>query len=669
MPIESHKSSALRAGLKELFFFSLIAAFVLAVNASIISWDLMYPEQPLIYIANQQIHSLRDLFNIYSHPKMLDIFSIPFFRPSGHFLIYQILTPLLGWHNTRALLIVNFLFLAGIGYLLLKLYALLFPGYKIGGYIAFGIYLMHPSLILSRLILLHFEFAYIFFTLLSVYCFALFCSRARTTSYSLLAGALLCYGISITFKEPALMLGPVLALYYCFSIDRGDTTLRTFLYRLFCRSQNLEIIATLGIITLSAAIYLTLPWPNLNFKHPLAAVITSKERIAALQEFARIIFAIPTHFASFKTIYHPQMTWRILVFPTPLCFVMWMFYGLLGLTSVLLIARGKNTAIKKSLLFLGCSALLFMILPIQWSLGLPWHISLTLLFLSMMLGFSGEYFFRSLLPNHPKTIQCMGMTIAVLLGLSTWYVNRVNINELVSHYGFELAVSRNAVWHPPTMKQAFSPESLLVVEDSTIHNPYALGNSGYTYYTIGNFDFDALQKILDLSFLKFEPLYNGTLFTWAYALPFLQEEVHPFDVHQMRTVPDALIYHWLQHYHNIFCVGYDKQANWHDRTAIFKKNLLREKTDRFMHMHPYTLYAATTLKGTVLYTKKVSFPDHQICQHECDQNIQCKGFTYEAIQVQLHSRVQCEFYDSLKNNVPAFCPTCIGFVKQTEISI
>src|SRR5688572_28575416 len=126
----------------------------------------MYAEQPMLYVANQSLHTLSDLFNSYLHPRMLNVFSIPFVRPTGHFLLYRLLMPFLGWHNTKGLIIINLFFLSLTGYLVIKLYELLFPSFKWGAYLAFSIYLMHPALMLSRLIVLHFEFAYVFFAVL-----------------------------------------------------------------------------------------------------------------------------------------------------------------------------------------------------------------------------------------------------------------------------------------------------------------------------------------------------------------------------------------------------------------------------------------------------------------------------------------------------------------------
>lgn len=48
-------------------------------------------------------------------------------------------------------------------------------------------------------------------------------------------------------------------------------------------------------------------------------------------------------------------------------------------------------------------------------------------------------------------------------------------------------------------------------------------------------------------------------------MPALKEEVYPFKISQIQWVPDEIIYNWLSNYDNIFCLGYDEEANWHDR--------------------------------------------------------------------------------------------------------
>src|SRR5437868_11251256 len=194
--------------LKNCMLFATLFAVVLLVNQPVISFNMIYQEQPSIYLANQAIVTWQDLFNIYLHPTWLHI-NIPFFRPSGHFLIYQLLMPIFGWHNMLALNIISFTFLALTGFFSIKVYQLLFPSFSTGAFIAFGLYLMHPSLSISRLTFMHFDFAYVCFLMLALYLFLLFCkSTPRKFRYFFLS--LIVYAIAVTFKEPAIMLGPVM---------------------------------------------------------------------------------------------------------------------------------------------------------------------------------------------------------------------------------------------------------------------------------------------------------------------------------------------------------------------------------------------------------------------------------------------------------------------------
>lgn len=561
-------------------------------------------------------------------------------------MLYQILMPFLGWHNTQGLIIVNLTFLALTGYLLVKIYNLLFPGFKIGGYLAFSLYLMHPALLLSRLIALHFEFAYVFFCLLSFYCFALFCREKQKTIR--LFAALFFYVVAVTFKEPALMLGPVLAVYYCLHGLRDR--------------QGLQILALLSVTTLALALYLSLAWPSLA--HPLSMAISLKEKGAASLELLKNLLGLSTANGASAVLQQSHLLWREIIF-TPLTQVLLGAFFCLSLLACLRLQFEKSAAAferKKNLLFLAAAAVLFLILPINWAMGLPWHLSPSLLFLCLIAGFSFEYLGREGLPNK-KGINGIGLLLAVLIGLNTIAVNRVNLAHVEARTGFALTLARNAVLHPPLLKEKLSSATVLLVEDSFLHDSYALGNSNYPLFLKPGLDYDALEKAQAFSFLKYQPIYNGYLFKWAYLQPGLQEEVYPFEVNHLNRVPDAVLHNWLQHYDDLVCLGYDRQGQWLDRTAELKRNLLREKAKRFLLVHPYEPFAAEVLSGKLMYTKVLGLPDHQLCQYECDQNVRCKGFTYENARYQYHSTVKCQFYEKVAVGKGKFCATCIGFVK------
>lgn len=628
--------------MRNCILFVGILVFVLFVNRSILAFDLMYAEQPMLYTANHSLHSLVDLLNIYLHPRMLDVFSIPFFRPSGHFLIYQLLMPVLGWHNTQGLLVVNLIFLALTGFLLIKTYALLFPGFRMGGYLAFSLYLMHPALFLSRLIVLHFEFAYIFFCLLSFYCFARFCRGAALRAnqrYLLLA--LLFFLIAVTFKEPALMLGPVLALYFCFAGPGVRSR------------QGWQVLLLLTVTTLGLALYVSLAWPTLG--HPLGGAITAPAKWSATVELLKALVGFPSEAQARLALQNAHLLWRDVYFPTLTRVILasFVFISLLA---------GWRSPQRQQMLFLVLAALLFLILPVNWAMGLPWHLSPSLLFLSLLAGFSMEAL-TSKWFDKQNTAGRFGVLLAFFIGLTTHTVNQSNLARVEAHSSFALQLARNAVLHPPPLREKLTATTLLVVEDSLLHDSYALGNGAYPLFLKPGLDFDGLQRAQAFSFLKYQLFYNGYLFRWAYLQPDLQEELYPFAVSHLNTVPDAVLHHWLQRYDDLLCVGYNATGQWQDRTAALKYHLLQEKTRRLLLVHAYAPHAAQLLNGTLLYTKRLSFPDPHICQYECDQNIHCQGFTYENARYADHSTVKCQFYESLAQGKESFCPTCIGFIK------
>lgn len=649
--------------LKEAMLLLTLFGFVLLINLPIISFDMMYPEQPLIYAANHLLHSLKDLLAIYLHPKMFHL-SILFFRPSGHFFLYQLLEPLLGWHNTKALILVNLGFLALSGYFMLKLYALLFPQFKMGGYLALGLYFMHPALMLSRLIILHFEFAYVLFTVLSLYCFVLFC-RQRTENFYYLAASLFFYVIAVTFKEPALFLGPVLIAYLLFSRYQGQN-FSSYVAALFKTLKTRELLLLLLIMTLCLGLYLSLQWPSLQ--HPLRKGLNLVLVFNAFKKLMSTAFGL-------QGLFFPPPVWRNVIFPDASRFILG-FFGLLAVASPLMLFSKRGVTphfyfeYKKSLAFLFLTSGLFLLLPVFWGWGLPWHLSLSLVFFSMIMGFGAELLGRSLLKSKMlASLVCF--FVAFGIGLMSIQVNQENIDYLVAQQGFPLAVGRNAVFHPPKLQAHLNANSVLVVEDSLIHDAYLLGASIYPYYfslklNSPNLDADEkqYQQAREAMFIRQQPVYNGTLFKWAYLMPELQEEVYPFEINHMDAVPDLVLYDWLQHKDNIFCVGYDKQANWHDRSADFKKNLVREMKRRQMMVHSYESFPATVFDRPVAKVLTLPVPLPQLCQLDCDQNKQCKGFTYLKLQKEKTLIHECLFYNALAATNPIFCAACEGYLKK-----
>jgi hypothetical protein len=285
------------------------------------------------------------------------------------------------------------------------------------------------------------------------------------------------------------------------------------------------------------------------------------------------------------------------------------------------------------------------------------------------MGFSTEYLCRRLIGSKVlANVFCFFLALAI--GLTAIEVNQLNIQYITREQGFPLAVGRNAVLNPPDIKSKLNADSVLVVEDSLIHDAYLLGASIYPYYfsfklNSPNLDADEEQygAAKKTMFIQQQPIYNGTLFRWAYLMPQLQEEVYPFSVERMEEVPDVILYNWLQHYDNIVCLGYDAQANWHDRSELFKKNLKLEQARRQLIVNQYNLQPATAFEGRVMNKMTLPFPAPQLCQLECDQHAQCKGFTYLYLEKEHSTINECLFYESFAENDKSFCAACEGYVK------
>ena len=542
----------------QLVLLSVLITFVIVTNAPIISFDLLYPEQPLIYLANQKITSLHDLLNVYLHPQFLH-YAIPFFRPSGHFLIYQLIAPIIGWQNNVGFIIVNLIFLALTGYVMIKLYRLLFPKFVWGGYIAFSIYAMHPALSLSRLISLHFEFAYVFFTVLSLYYFVLFYqrnpsltitdSKVSLRSVHLLASSLLVFVIAATFKEPAVMLGGVFLLYI-FMHATSQTTLWKFFPFIIKNKVLLQIILLTTAVTLALLLYLTLPWPTLV--NPVHAPSVG-QRLATINEFLKCVFGLKFNLIPFVSAPLMEMLWRGIIFPTSTRVIIGSLTATSAISCIFLYLNNSasQSIYKKSIFFLFGSSLIFLFLPIAWAMGLPWHFSLTILCLSMIAGFSCDYLIKLVCKRKICAIASCTCFI-IIIGLNSITTNNKNMARYTINKPiyFTLKLMRNAVQHPPHIKDQLNTNSIIISEDSGNHQDLALGASSYPFifaalYNTG-FDYNQIMRQFKLDFIKIDPEYSGNLFKLAYLIPSLREESYPFQIEKMKhNVADIIIYNWL----------------------------------------------------------------------------------------------------------------------------
>lgn len=683
--MQVEKENRLTSTMKELVLFGILFGIVLFVNMPLISLDVMYPEQPTVYIANQSIHSVWDLIKVFIHPKLLHA-SLPFFRPSGLFLMYQLTTPLIGWHNTKALMIINLFFLALTGYALIKLYNLLFPNFKIGGYVAFSIYLMHPALILSRLVILHFEFAYVFFSVASLMLFVRFIRENTTIEISqyqdptyrfektkalqfkhqpLFMYAILLFAIAITFNELAVMMGLVFLAYFLIHFYNKQSIL-SYSKDLIKNRDMRNILLVITLTTLILGIYLTMAWPTLQ--HPLRKDVDATKMMAAIRSYVQIIF--PLKYNWINNPKNPDLIWYNVVFPLITRMLLWL--GLLtALLATIIIDRSwQNTGLsvyRRSLTFLYVAFAMGLIIPINWAMSLAWHLSLSLVFLSLIMGFSFEYLCQFIIAS-PSRAKKVGLCLALCIALSTLIVNHSNIHQIFKPDLVEigLASNRNAVYYPPHIQPQLKPDSVIIEEDSTLHSDYLLGNSGYPFHMVNAITYNRMTRNQWTMFIKYQPIFNGTLFRMAYLMPTLREEVYPFRVENMNAVQNEIIYDWLQLHNNVFCLGYDSHGEWHDKTADFKKNLFSEKLKRHMIVNRYQTLPMTAMSGSLASVVNLPFPDHQLCQYRCDQNSKCKGFTFTHIETYHRTLSRCYFFNNISLNTQNTCPACTGFIKTTK---
>jgi hypothetical protein len=655
----------LASWIKALNLLIVLWVIILFVNFPIISFDMVYFEQPILYLVNQKIHSLHDLLQLYFQPKMLDIFFVPFFRPSGHFLVYQIITPLLGWHNTKGFLAVNFLFLALTCYFIIKIYSQLFSRYAVGGYIACGIYLMHPALMLPKLTPMHFEFASVFFALLALYFFIGYCKKnldrpvSNKTQFKnsyLLVLCVLAFFVSVTFKEVAVMLGPVMVIYLGINLYNSQPGYFSGLLR---NAQLKQIIGLLTILTLVFATYMSMAWSTLVRPQLTFAIA------ASLVKLLTIIFGfLPKHVG------HSSASIDVLLYRTVLItnlsqWLLWVSCALMAMSiyNIYYVRWQDNDILlshyRKSFLFLMIATFAFMFMPVMWGKVFPWHLALSLVFFSLMLGFGFEYFCQLIFRN-AIWVRVASVAFVIALGISTILVGETNTDFFQQDLlGFALKVNHNAVFKAPAIKNQLNNESVVIVENGVLGNEYLLGDSIYPFEIYAD-GLDRHRLIPAKGSYDYPYVYGGTLFRWAYLMPKLQEQVYPFTIDKMRDVPTVTIYNWLLHFDNIFCLGYDENANWHDKTVAFKKVLLIEKARRHLVVNQYNVISVQNAHMNLVKEVRSFTVDVRYCKFLCDKNINCKGFGYLENN---NNSAECYFAGAVTRNKKSECSACKVFIK------
>lgn len=660
--------------------FLALTLCVFAVSYPIIVYNMFYPEQALIYVANQYIHSWKDLLHIYLHPMLFHV-TVPFFRPSGHFLLYQLITPWVGWHNNKIFILINLVFLAGTGVCLIKLYQRLFPSLIWGGYIAFAIYLMHPSLSLSRIITLHFEFAYIFFSSLSLYFFIKFLANNKKALITLsekntqptslgamkwLAYALLFYFIAITFKEAALIQGVLLIIYLIFFLYQHDDNqpLAYLKKRIFTNKENRNLLLLLLVMTATFCAYLSLSWQTPL--HPSLKTVNANLIYLGIKQCLKLLFGLGDYH-HFYVDPNTGVFWRKVIFPFYTQTILMLCLIVSCLAAYFLFASANNKKYnnwQKPYFFLISAAVICAIIPIRWALVFPWHLSQSLIYLSLLFGFSMELIVkRWLLPLKYQTIVLS--LIALIIGVSGFGVNEANVNRyrLDHDLNFELELNRNAILNPPKLNIALNEETLLVVADKQVGLGYMFGAGQYPlqFYDAGYIRFFDLKN--NYLFLPTPAKHGGNLFKWAYLNPFIHEEVMPMNMAAINKIPNEYIYEWMKHEKNLVFLTYDDEANWHDSTASFMPLVRKVFNEKHIHINQYHQYAITAFKHRSYYVIDLPVGDVNLCEYQCSQEAMCTGFNFINVKVGDYLRYQCQLLSDTHLVDKKICVFCSAYVK------
>ena len=639
-----------------LFFVTL----AIVSNWPAIAFHMMYAEQPIIYNANQLLHSFSDLIHIYTQPRLLD-YAAPFFRPSGDFLMYQLITPLIGWHNPQGFIIINLMLLGLCGYLIFLLYQRFFPQYKMGGYLAASLYIMNPGLILVRFAVMHFEFAYVFCVLLSLYLFVLFCHKnfydkadpqpVRLRHYNFLAASLGIFMLAFSFKEGAIMLGPVAVCYFLLSLRAAGV-------RSIPKKEIFYMVFLWFATCMALLFYLMLSWQQAV--HPLLLGSELEKLKFSAGKFAIYLFSLKNEY-TLANLNYPLIDQPLITATSHV--LTWIFTGM-ALITLLNVLRRDNKEFKFSIAFLLLALVIFILLPLFWGMGLAWHLSLAFVCQSLLYGFGFEYYLRH---YSGKTIaNALGVVMLILIATNTYFIDKENIHLVQrSLQGFSSRLGNNAVLHPPVLKQKLTANSILIVQDNANVGDYAIGDSAYpVLVTMQNTEFVfhnvfGLQKQL---FWQVQPVYNGTLFHWAYLQQNFKEAVVPFTDTNMKLIPDTMLLSWIRHLDNMVCLTYDKNAEWHDHTEVFKKIVLLEQHRRHLGLHQYHLLDTIALHSRATRYMRLPYADPEMCETSCDKQKSCKGFTYTHISKGIYTLAQCFYYEKI-TAARKPCPTCTAYIK------
>lgn len=424
------------------------------------------------------------------------------------------------------------------------------------------------------------------------------------------------YVIGVTFKETAVVFGALYILYFSIELYHGGSFV-SYARSVLCNRKSVELLLLLCTMTALLVIYITSAWSNLN--QPIVNTLTYAGLLTGIKGL--LIFIFDFHVWDLDL---TQKTYYAnIYFARYMDVVMFSSIIFSASTAYLLFIKDGpyNFSFKKPFIFLFIATLFCLILPLGWGAGNPWHFNLALIMIGLLSGFSFEYIFFQFTKSLKK-INFVGILLAVCIGLTTVYTNLIQTR----YYESSLPPLYNAVFNPPALKGVLTKDSLLIVEDSLMRNPYAFGAAVFpasVLHLLSPSKYIDLMVHQNVFFVNTDPDFSGSLFKWAYLNANFKEQIVPYRVDHLELVTTSLLYQWLQHYDNVYYITYDMQGNWHDLTSTFKKYLLAEKIKRGLVVRNYHSVNISLLKRKFIRTVLLPAGDVSNSQLQCDQEKSC----------------------------------------------
>jgi hypothetical protein len=494
--------------LADLLCLLLVGAFAYGAYEYIISYWSFGPEYASFWYFNQGA-GLQEILTRYQY-------HWNWYRPTAFYLPYWFGSQFLDWHNLAGWKAFNLATAVSCSFLIYWLVQILFGRKRLAGVLAALYFILHPTLYLVIFEVSAFDFAHIFFGLLTGCCYlsAVHSRSWRSVLWTL--GAMLAYFAALTSKEITVVVPGFLAIASTVAvIEAGDRR----------KQWKVELARLLPFVVLMASYLVwymsTLP-KNMGTSEgayrtglnlPLILENAVKYPIWMLRIFGgtRDSATQAAEFANYRN-------------------------SLIGLGLAVTALGGCLWSMRRGqriwpfVLLLGWIAV-FLVVPV-YSGGYLWHANLAMTGYAAIAGFGLSYVVEQL-PSRRLQASAAGV---LLLGM--FLLARVNVKEFLFLDGRRpiYRMIYHVMTKPPVPADGMKGQPLVLVEDS--------GNFGWWAYG------------------------GGTgLIRYVYKNPKIQEKVTP----PLDRVPEATCKEWFSQPQRYF-LRYDPTYRWFDASTEFQQH-------------------------------------------------------------------------------------------------